>query len=320
MMVYSLRADRGQVKVHVPYWNAGSYAVYIDGKFIPNTPWDKNAGSQAELTGLKGCGENRFVGVKNFLEFIITAGCELQVLPVDAILSNVRMQWTMDEFYAAGGVVSFTDRVAAALGIHASTIKAVAVYTGSVVVEFNILSQDPTTLVSSPLTSSVSASKLRTLKTQLNTLIKSSTASTVFGAPVLSAATDGTAIISDPNYNPGLNPTPVNLPTTPVIQNVTVTNTIPQVTTENSQSDSTPIAISATNQQLLWILLVLVLLCMCCFCVGTGVVCAIKLAKNPLQPAKPATGVVESEIDLNPQFNPTIDIELDIFSKKRDIK
>eukprot|EP00351_Strombidinopsis_sp_SopsisLIS2011_P002888 CAMPEP_0116877818 /NCGR_PEP_ID=MMETSP0463-20121206/9560_1 /TAXON_ID=181622 /ORGANISM="Strombidinopsis sp, Strain SopsisLIS2011" /LENGTH=64 /DNA_ID=CAMNT_0004525403 /DNA_START=10197 /DNA_END=10391 /DNA_ORIENTATION=- len=48
----------------------------------------------------------------------------------------------MDEFYADGGVVSFTNRVAAALGIHASTIKTVAVYEGSVVVEFEILADD----------------------------------------------------------------------------------------------------------------------------------------------------------------------------------
>ena len=163
-MIYSLRADHGQIKVHVPYWNAGSYAVYVKDKLIPYTSWDKNTGSQSELTGLKGCGENRYVGVKNYLEFILTAGCEVTVLPVDAILTNVRMQWTMSEFYAAGGVVSFTDRVAAALGIHASTIKTVAVYTGSVVVEFNVLSQDPSTLISDPLTDAASASKLRTLK------------------------------------------------------------------------------------------------------------------------------------------------------------
>lgn len=236
MMHYSLRANRGQIKVHVPYWNAGSYYVYINGKYIPNTPWDKEAGVQSELTGLRGCGENRYVGIKNYLEFILTAGCELQVLPVDSITSSVRMQWTMAEFYAAGGVVSFTDRVAAALGIHASTIKTVAVYKGSVVVDFNILSQDPTTLVSDPLTSSSSYTTLRSLKTQLNTLIKSSTASSVFGAPVLSASTDGTTLVSDPNYNPGLNPTPVSLPTAPVIQNITVTNSIPSVTTASTQS------------------------------------------------------------------------------------
>lgn len=53
-------------------------------------------------------------------------------------MTSVRMEWTLAEFYDSGGVTTFTDRVAAALGVHASTIKAVAVYEGSVVVEFFI--------------------------------------------------------------------------------------------------------------------------------------------------------------------------------------
>lgn len=69
---------------------------------------------------MKGCGENRFVGVENFLEFILTPYCEISVKPLDSIYSNVRMQWTMSEFYASGGTTSFADRVAGALGIEAS--------------------------------------------------------------------------------------------------------------------------------------------------------------------------------------------------------
>jgi len=49
-------------------------------------------------------------------------------------MTAVRMDWTLDEFYSNGGVTSFANRVAAALGIHVSTIKVVAVYEGSVVV------------------------------------------------------------------------------------------------------------------------------------------------------------------------------------------
>jgi len=54
-------------------------------------------------------------------------------------MTNVRMEWTMAEFWDAGGVTSFVDRVAASLGIHASQFKVVAVYTGSVVVEYQIM-------------------------------------------------------------------------------------------------------------------------------------------------------------------------------------
>ena len=88
---YTLRADRGAIKVKVQYWTAGTYAIKVNGETIPSTPWNKTAGSQSEITGLKGCGENRFVGVKNFLEFWLTAGCVVDVVPVDAILANVRM-------------------------------------------------------------------------------------------------------------------------------------------------------------------------------------------------------------------------------------
>lgn len=52
--------------------------------------------------------------------------------------ATIRMQWTMDEFFAAGGTTNFIDRLAGSLGIHASTIKVVSVYEGSVIVAFEI--------------------------------------------------------------------------------------------------------------------------------------------------------------------------------------
>jgi len=89
------------------------------------------------ITGV--CGENRYVGgIDNYLEFIMTPECEITVNPIDSFQSNVRMEWTMDEFYSNGGQTSFADRVSGVLGIHASRIKVVSVYTGSVVVDFNV--------------------------------------------------------------------------------------------------------------------------------------------------------------------------------------
>lgn len=41
---------------------------------------------------------------------------------------NVRLDWTLEEFYGSGGVTLFQDRMAAVLGVHASQIKIVAVY------------------------------------------------------------------------------------------------------------------------------------------------------------------------------------------------
>ena len=66
----------------------------------------------------------------------------MDVVPRDAIMTSVRMEWTLAEFYDSGGVTTFTDRVAAALGVHASTIKTVAVYEGSVIVAFFIEAEE----------------------------------------------------------------------------------------------------------------------------------------------------------------------------------
>ena len=51
----------------------------------------------------------------------------------------VRMEWTMDEFFNNGGTTKFVDRVAGSLGIHASTIKIVSVYEGSIVLNYDIV-------------------------------------------------------------------------------------------------------------------------------------------------------------------------------------
>jgi hypothetical protein len=52
------------------------------------------------------------------------------------------MEWTMDEFFNKGGTTQFIDRVAGSLGIHASTIKIVSVYEGSVVLNYDITVDD----------------------------------------------------------------------------------------------------------------------------------------------------------------------------------
>jgi len=100
------------------------------------TPWDEELGRNGPLTKVKGCGENRFVGIENFLEFYITSGCDIVVEPRDAIMTKVRMEWSLAEFYSDGGTTRFVDRLAASLGINANRIKTVAVYEGSVVVDF----------------------------------------------------------------------------------------------------------------------------------------------------------------------------------------
>ena len=72
-----LNAVTGGTKIKIPYPVAGSVSVFVDGKKIDYTPWDEELGRNAPLTKTKGCGENRFVGIENFLEFYITPGCQI---------------------------------------------------------------------------------------------------------------------------------------------------------------------------------------------------------------------------------------------------
>jgi hypothetical protein len=100
--------------------------------------WDTDVGGPAHITKKNGCGEWRYKGVDNDLDFYLTPGCDIEIRKRDAVLCNVRMEWTLDDFYADGGTSSFADRVAAALGVHRSQVKVVAVYYGSVNVEYAI--------------------------------------------------------------------------------------------------------------------------------------------------------------------------------------
>jgi len=221
---------------------------------IDAKPFDEKTGATALLTGYKGCGENRWVAISNQLEFILTPGCTVRLQKYDTIQSNVRMEWTMDEFYDSGGPTSFIDRVSAALGIHASQMKVVAVYTGSVVVEYEIEPED----------TDDSAAQLRALQTSLTALIESDEGVSAFGAPVLSASSGGSAIIEDPTYNPAARPTAATAPIPEVKQKATATVT---------STDVTLYLDTPTRNSLIGILVVLVLIVGCCFGCGTLTIC-----------------------------------------------
>lgn len=105
------------------------------------TKWNTDIGAPDYLSKKAGCGENRFVGVRNFMDIFLTPGCKLEIRPRDAVLTNVRIAWTLNEFYADGGTDKFADRVAAALNIHKSRVKVVAVYEGSVKIQYFIMAE-----------------------------------------------------------------------------------------------------------------------------------------------------------------------------------
>jgi len=122
--------------VTIQYPDAGAYSIYDENKrLVEPTEWDHSTQTWAEVTG-PNCGQNRYEGVINRLQFWMTPSCRLSIIPRDAIMLGIRMEFTLDEFFAQGGVVTFADRMAAVLGVHAADIKVVSVYEGSTIVDF----------------------------------------------------------------------------------------------------------------------------------------------------------------------------------------
>lgn len=128
---------KGSMILRLLYSNAGSRAVLLDGKEIKYNDWDDTKRAFGELKRTE-CGENRYLGDVNILEFYMTEGCELHISPRDAIQTLVRMEWTTDEFFSNGGTTTFMAKLAGSLGIHMSTVKVVSVYEGSLVVNYEL--------------------------------------------------------------------------------------------------------------------------------------------------------------------------------------
>jgi len=91
-------------------------------------------------------------------------------------MTKVRMEWSLSEFYSSGGTTRFADRLAASLGINANRIKTVAVYEGSVVVDFIIEADENETAAEA-------TESLAALKTQL--VVAADTGTLDIGAPIM---------------------------------------------------------------------------------------------------------------------------------------
>jgi hypothetical protein len=111
-------------------------------------------------------------------------------------MTKVRMEWTMEEFYAEGGTTRFVDRIAAALGIDRSRVKTVAVYEGSVIVDFFIEAE-----TTSEEDSSAANSELSSLTDAITEAVVSG--SIDLGAPVLGLEGDGALLAGEPIPNVG---------------------------------------------------------------------------------------------------------------------
>jgi hypothetical protein len=150
------------------------------------TDWDEKAKTWAKPTG-KYCGEFRFEGVINRLQFYITPNnCVLTIKPRDAIMLAIRMEFTMAEFFAKGGITTFTDRMAASLGIHRADLKVVTVYEGSTIVEFAVMSDEY----------SVVEVDLEKVKETYDAFVKENP--DFMGSKILGAIMNGEPIFGDP--------------------------------------------------------------------------------------------------------------------------
>jgi len=100
------------------------------------------------------------------------------------------MEWTMDEFFDNGGTTAFVDRVSGSLGIHASEIKVVSVYEGSLVVNYDVVIEDDEDTASNSSSTSTStttaAEKLAAIKAKQ--IEAYSTGGMDLGAPLLDVA------------------------------------------------------------------------------------------------------------------------------------
>lgn len=184
--------------LRIAYPAAGSYAVTVNEQLVPMNEWDDALKNFKPVARSK-CGENRFLAIKNILEVYITAQCSLKVVPRNAIQAAVRMEWTLQQFYADGGTTRFADRLSASLGIHASTIKVVGVYEGSLVLKYDIVLPDHDKAAAKQLAKKQTG-LFATGKLELGAPVLDVVASSGAGKPVKPVVADGIVIAA--GYTP----------------------------------------------------------------------------------------------------------------------
>lgn len=125
--------------------------------------------------------------VNFILEFYITPNCTIWIESVNVILTNVRMNWTLSQFYKNGGTTVFTNNLASSLDIKPSFVKILSVKQGSVIVDFQIYKAADDKKFDQ-------SGGLEAVKTKLYSKIQDQTI--WLGAPILNATVVGKATIS----------------------------------------------------------------------------------------------------------------------------
>jgi hypothetical protein len=82
---FTMRADYTEVILRIRYPKPGTYIVKDkDGKEIKANGWDATIQQPSMIKGLY-CGENRYVGVENTLDFYLPPNCNISIEPIDSI-------------------------------------------------------------------------------------------------------------------------------------------------------------------------------------------------------------------------------------------
>ena len=83
-----MRKTPGSVIVRIQYTKTGAYIIKdFYGNTVPANAWDNSIGAPGVIKGDFGgrCGENRYLGVVNILEFYLVNGCNITIVPIDSI-------------------------------------------------------------------------------------------------------------------------------------------------------------------------------------------------------------------------------------------
>jgi len=109
-MKFSLPSSTTSVIIRLRYTQSNAFQVYdYLGNLVAPNAWNSEISAPYTLKGDFGgkCGENRYLGVVNILEVYISPGCNFTIAPIDSIQTNIRMNWTLQQFYASGGTTQF---------------------------------------------------------------------------------------------------------------------------------------------------------------------------------------------------------------------
>ena len=76
---FTIRSDGTSTNIRIKFPKAGAFILRDSkGALIPRNDWDKNISQPGVIKETK-CGENRYIGVVNILEFHMNAGCTVFV-------------------------------------------------------------------------------------------------------------------------------------------------------------------------------------------------------------------------------------------------